>query len=444
MRGSGWPISPSRPDALAESEAMQRRALERLSTPLDAPEALQLRPISPSRSGIRTALDDARGLYEALLADARRVLGEDAPLTTQVVANLAALGLLVEITAASPLASAMRCGCVALSAKSAAQRRLVHEAALFSRTRGVDLALWRLLSHMASPTSAVAWLAARQHGVITAAQLLDCGLSRAQIATKLRRCELHRLHHGVFAVGHTALPEFGLEHAAVLACGEGTVLSHASAAWMWRLIRRPGGPVHVTVLGRTLRCRPGLRIHRSDTLPPADIRTREAMPLTSPARTLIDLAAGRTQDAFEAALSEARFLRLIRDGELERALERSRSRPGTKAVRAHLNREAGPQITQSQAERLFLRLVRQAGLPPPRTQQRIEGFRVDAVWPAERLVVELDGIQGHGHRSAFERDRRRDAILIAHGWRVIHFTWPQLDGQPLYVIATLSAALTTR
>ncbi len=116
-------------------------------------------------------------------------------------------------------------------------------------------------------------------------------------------------------------------------------------------------------------------------------------------------------------------------------------RPGTAAVRAHLNREGGPQITGSKAERLFLRLVRQAALPEPQTQQKIEGFRVDAVWRRQRLIVELDGLQGHGHRSAFERDRRRDAILIAAGWRVVHFTWPQLDRQPLYVIATLSAAL---
>lgn len=295
---------------------------------------------------------------------------------------------------------------------------------------------------MASPTSAVAVLAARQHGVITAAQLLRCGLTRAQIVAKVRRCELHRLHRGVFAVGHTALPQFALEHAAILACGEGAVLSHGSAAWLWRIVDRLVGPVHVTVPHRTLHCRPGLQIHRSDRLTSSDIRTREGLRLTSPARTLIDLRTQLNPDAWEAALSEARFRQLIRDGELERALTRNEGRPGTNAVRAHLNREAGPQITQSQAERRFLALVREAGLPAPRTQVRIEGYRVDAVWPAQRLIVELDGLQGHGHRSAFERDCRRDAILVANGWRVIHFTWPQLEHRPLYVIATLTAALT--
>jgi very-short-patch-repair endonuclease len=290
-------------------------------------------------------------------------------------------------------------------------------------------------------TSPIARLAARQHGVISTSQLLQCGLTRAQIATRIRRCELHRLHRGVFAVGHTALPEFGLEHAGLLAAGDPAVLSHDSAGYMWRLIERPIGPVHVTLLGRTLRSRENLQIHRSDALTPADIRIREGLPLTSPARTLIDLATVLDRDAWEAALSEARFRRLIRDGELERALDNAADRPGAGIVRAYLAREAGPQITESEAERRFLTLVRNAGLPSPRTQQRIEGFRVDAVWPERRLIVELDGLKGHGHRSAFERDRRRDAILTAKSWRVIHLTWPQLDGQPLYVIAILSAAL---
>lgn len=201
---------------------------------------------------------------------------------------------------------------------------------------------------------------------------------------------------------------------------------------------RPAGPVHVSTPGRRLRPRSGLVLHRTDRLTPADIRIRDGMRLTSPARTLIDLAG---HPEFEAALSEARFLGLIRDGELERALDRAAERPGAGIVRAYLAREAGPQITQSEAERRFLALVRKAGLPAPRTQQRIAGYRVDAVWPERRLIVELDGLKAHGHRSAFERDRRRDAVLIAAGWRVIHFTWPQLHGQPLYVIATLTAAL---
>jgi very-short-patch-repair endonuclease len=288
---------------------------------------------------------------------------------------------------------------------------------------------------------AISRLAAAQHGVLTTAQLLACGLTRRQILVRVRDGELHRLHRGVYAVGHTALPEFGLEHAAILAAGEGAALSHTSAGWIWRVIDRLAGPVHVTLRGRLIRSRPGIEIHRGDALTTADIRTREGLPLTSPARTLIDLASQLDRAGWERALSEARFRRLIRDGELEAALERAGTRPGTAAVRDHLRREAGPQITQSEAERRFLSLVRGAGLPEPRTQQRVEGFRVDAVWPERRLIVELDGLTGHGHRSAFERDRRRDAILVARGWRVIRFTWPQLHGQPLYVIATLSAAL---
>jgi very-short-patch-repair endonuclease len=284
-------------------------------------------------------------------------------------------------------------------------------------------------------------LAAAQHGVVSRTQLLAAGVTGHQVDNAVRRGRLHRLHQGVYAVGHTALPAYAGEQAALLAYGLGAVLSHLSAGELWRILRAGAHEVHVTVVGRHLASRPGIRVHRGGTLTPADIRTRERLPLTSPARTLIDLATQLDPDAWEAALSQARFLRLIRDGELERALDAAPGRPGSAAVRAHLARESGPQLTESKAERLFLHLVRQAGLPEPRTQQRIAGFRVDAVWPEHRLIVELDGIEGHGHRSAFERDRRRDAILIAKGWRVIRFTWPQLDRQPLYVIATLSAAL---
>ncbi len=289
--------------------------------------------------------------------------------------------------------------------------------------------------------TAISRLASIQHGVVSIRQLHAARWSDDQVSYAAKLGRLHRLHRGVYAVGHTALPELALEQAALLACGEGAVLSHPSAAWMWRLIERPAGPVHVTLCGRLIRSRPGIAVHRGDTLAPPDIRTRERLALTSPARTLIDLAAQLDHKQWEAALSEARFRKLIRAGELERALHHGGTRPGSATVHDHLARETGPLLTQSEAERRFLTLVRQAGLPDPRTQVTIEGYRVDAVWPEQRLIVELDGLEGHGHRSAFERDRRKDALLIAKGWRVIRYTWPQLRGQPLHVIAILSAAL---
>ncbi len=290
------------------------------------------------------------------------------------------------------------------------------------------------------PERAVVVLAARQHGVVSTVQLHAAGLSDSGISRSAAAGRLHRLHRGVYVVGHTALPELALEQAALLACGADGVLSHLSAAALWKIIQPAGGPVDVTVPGRPRRSRPGLRVHRHQ-LTRAEIRIRQGLPLTSPCRTLVDLATQLGPTGWEAALSEARFLRLIRDGELERAVQNAGSRGGTGRVRDYLNREIGPLITQSEAERRFLRLVRDAGLPAPRTQTWIEGHRVDVVWPEHRLIVELDGIQGHGHRSAFERDRRKDAILIAAGWRILHYTWPQLSTQPLYVIATLSAAL---
>jgi very-short-patch-repair endonuclease len=207
------------------------------------------------------------------------------------------------------------------------------------------------------------------------------------------------------------------------------------------LIEPGQGDVHVTVIGRTLRCRPGIVVHRVDRLARQDLRHRHGIPLTSPARTICDLAASEPPNIFERAANEARVQRLLSDRELKRALKRSPSRKGTRALRALL--DDGPAITRSEAERLMLKLIGRANLPKPITNAPVSGYTVDFLWPAQRLIMEVDGFAFHGHRHAFERDRKRDAALTAAGYRVIRVTWRQLTTEPLEVIAMLARALTS-
>jgi very-short-patch-repair endonuclease len=153
------------------------------------------------------------------------------------------------------------------------------------------------------------------------------------------------------------------------------------------------------------------------------------------------MAAEASDDLLEGLISEARVLGLLLPGDLEQALGRSRRRPGAARVRALLDREGEPPIMRSRAERRLRALLRQARLPLPLTNVQVEGYNVDALWPQQRLVVEFDGYGAHGHRRAFERDRFKDAALVAAGYRVIRVTWRQLTDQPLVVVANVARAL---
>jgi very-short-patch-repair endonuclease/predicted transcriptional regulator of viral defense system len=287
---------------------------------------------------------------------------------------------------------------------------------------------------------AVAALAGRQHGAVTRAQLRDLGLTRHQVDDAAATARLHRIHQGVYLVGHTALAPLAREHAALLACGGAALLSHRTAAALWQL--RPQPPsVEVTVVGHHVRQREGIRMHQVQSIDRADLTSRQGLKVTAPARTLIDLAAVVESDELEAALSEAYALRRITEPELVDALERNRGRPGAAALRTLLATQEGPTITKSRGERLLRALLRKAELPQPLSNQHLLGHRPDLLWPEHRLIVEFDGFQWHGHRAKFESDRARDAIFVAHGYRVIRVTWPQLIKHPYRVIANLARAL---
>jgi len=232
--------------------------------------------------------------------------------------------------------------------------------------------------------------------------------------------------------------------AAVLACGRGAVISHYTAACWWQLLPYPAQPrpVDINVAGRHSRHRAGIRVHRVTSLDRRDFWVRAAIPITTPARALIDLAAVIPPDELDQALAEAQVRRLVDARGIADQLERNRGRAGTRPLRALI--DAGPAPTRSEAERRFLRVIRGAGLPEPRVNARVGRLEVDFLWPDQRLVVEIDGYGSHGNRRAFERDRERDATLAAMGYTVLRVTWRQLVDRPEAVAARLAAALAVR
>ena len=294
------------------------------------------------------------------------------------------------------------------------------------------------------PGKASARLGGAQQGSVRRDQLRAAGVSRHVIDRRVLNGNLYRVHRGVYIVGHLALPPRAMESAALLACGDGALISHRSAAYLWSLLEKPPEQVDVTLVGRRCRPKDGVRIHGVAEIDPRDVRRRGGMLLTAPARTLIDFAAHAGGAELERALAEARVRRLLRDGELEVALGRAGTRAGAGKMRALLRDEGPPTLTRSEGERRMVRLTRAARLPVPVCNSPVAGYSVDFLWPAQRVIVEVDGYVYHGHRAAFERDHRRDMELENAGYHVIRVTWRQTAEEPLAVVAHIARALERR
>jgi hypothetical protein len=243
------------------------------------------------------------------------------------------------------------------------------------------------------PDVAVAEVAERQWGVVSVVELLAVGLTRAGVVRRVRAGRLHRVHRGVYAVGHRVLRREGRWMAAVLACGEGAVLSHRSAAAHWELLGSAAALIDVTAPA-TRHGLPGIRLHRSRFLDARDTTTHEGIPITTVPRTLLDLAATIQPHRLERALAQAQRLQLYDHRAIADVIARSNGHRATTAVTKAISRE-DPKWTRSELE----------------------------YWPTHRLIVELDGWETHRTRAAFEQDRARDAALTAAGWRVVRFTW---------------------
>jgi very-short-patch-repair endonuclease len=292
----------------------------------------------------------------------------------------------------------------------------------------------------------VAAIAGQQRGRVARRQLLAAGISRNVIDRMRVNGRLHRVHAGVYAAGHLAPIELGRETAALLAAPDGAFLSHRSAAALWGLCPPPppGDPVEITVVGGRSIEREGIRAHRAVGLERRDLRIHARLPVSSPARALLDIAGEVTEDQLEDALDTGLSREIVRPDQIRDVLARTgRGRKRAGLLKALVDdRTEQAAASRSKYERILRRLIRAADLPQPEMNVPLHGFKVDCLWRKLRLVVEVDGYRYHGSRAKFESDRRRDAVLKAAGWVVIRVTRRQLDHEPLAVIARLAQAIT--
>ena len=293
-----------------------------------------------------------------------------------------------------------------------------------------------------SVDAAIVSLAARQHGVVATWQLLERGVTRHQIATRTATGRLQPLHRGVFLVGSVAA-QHSTAMAALLAYRLEATLAHRSAGALWSLHPYPAAaPAWVIVRPERSAGRPHIHTTRA-RLDPRDVRMRYGMRLTSPPRTILDLAA-LIDDAYELEriVADAAYRRLASERELRDQLQRNPRKRGTAKLRAVLDLSGGPRRTRSSAERALLRLLRESGIGGFETNARVHGYEVDFLWRAQRFAVEVDGWDAHSSRKAFEDDRLKAARLQAHGIAVMRVTGRQILRDPEGVIARLTAALT--
>jgi predicted transcriptional regulator of viral defense system len=265
----------------------------------------------------------------------------------------------------------------------------------------------------------VARIAGRQHGVVTRTQLLDAGLSRSSLSRGARSGRLHRVHPGVYRVGHRAPSTEARYLAAVLACGDGAVLSGRAAAHLYGLVKDgPPAPEVTTVHDRRAR---GVITHRVRHLDPADVTRYRSIPITTVARTVVDIATHLTLDELARACHEAEVRHHLTQPQVEATLVRRYNPPGAAKLRAILAGDAP--LILSKLERAFLTQLRRAALPLPEVNRRVDGRYVDCRWPGRRLTVELDSYRYHHTRHAWEQDRRREREARARGDEFRRYTY---------------------
>lgn len=286
-------------------------------------------------------------------------------------------------------------------------------------------------------------LAHRQHGVVSIRQLRRLGYSHKSVGRALAAGRLHRLHHGVYAVGHTNLSLHGRCLAAVLASGPGSLLSHYSAGWLLGLIATRPIPIHATTPVPRKR-RDAVRIHRSETLIDADRTLEEGIPVTSVARTALDLAAAVRFRSLRRLLRRSEELRVFDLADFRSVLDRNRGHRGA----FHLERAIGiyepPRLTRSELERELVAHVERAGLPRPSTAFAAAGFELDVYWPELRFAVELDVYETHGGHESFEEDRRRDEDLKLAGIELTRVTGRRFEREPRKVVERIGRLLDQR
>lgn len=287
---------------------------------------------------------------------------------------------------------------------------------------------------MATPDATIARLAAGQKELVTRAALLADAVTAKAIRHRLETGRLRTVHPGVYTTAYAPLSFEQRALASVLACGAGTASSDGWAAALWLMLTEPAGPPEVRRQGEHRAGPAGVHLRRCAEL---EVTVHRGVPVTTPARTLLDLAASGPIGRLEEALNEALVTKRVTRAQLERAA--ASGRRGGRAVRALL--ADAPGYTRQGAERRLRSLILKAQFSRPQFNARVEGHDADVLSPQHRLVVEVDGYAAHRHRRAFEQDRRLDQQRTAAGYRTLRLTWHQLTHEPEAVIARIAGAL---
>lgn len=295
-------------------------------------------------------------------------------------------------------------------------------------------------SHTPPVDRVIAAIATRQFGVLSHRQLLAAGVGVEALKWRLGTGRLHIIHRGVYAAGHRVLGARARWSAAVLACGRGAVLSHRDGGMLWGLVAFARGNIDVTVPVESGGGRhPGIRLHRTRYLPPDGVTRVDGIPVTSLARTLLDLSDVMGRAGLEHVLaraSERRFdLRTLGP-----FLDRHPGRRCAGVLHAIVE-EQTVTLTRSELERRFLALCTDHGLPRPLANQRLHGLEVDFHWPEHGLVLETDGYAYHRTRAQLDADHARQNILVLAGMRVVRYSHGKVTHRAAEVAAELRRAL---
>lgn len=292
------------------------------------------------------------------------------------------------------------------------------------------------------PDVLVARRAAEAWGVLSLEELRACGLTREAVRVRTRNGRLHLVHRGVYAVGHANLAVEGRFLAAVKACGRRAMLSHLAAAALWGFLAWDDRRIDVTVVGTATRLQPTLRVHRTRLCDPRDVARHTGVPVTAPARTLLDLSSVLDAAHLRRLVRRAQSLHRVNLRQLTELLGRSERRKGTRNLAQII--ATGPAPTRSELEDPVLDLILRGALSHPEVNEplHLNGRRVvpDFRWPDQRLVVEADSRTWHDNPLAREDDADRQALLEAHGERVLRVTWEQAVARPRETLARLRAA----
>jgi len=267
------------------------------------------------------------------------------------------------------------------------------------------------------------------------------GYTRNAIGHRVRSGRLHAITRGVYAVGRRELNQEGRWMAAILACGDGAYLSHRSAGALYGIAEERAGVIEVSVRRKAEHLRPGLKVRARPSLPSHDVGTLKGIPVTSPVRTMLDLATIQGPKTLLRSINEADNRDVVDAESLRLALEDRAGEPGVKPLRELLDRDTFV-LSDEELERLFLPLAREAGLPLPLTKEMVNGFEVDFYWPELGLVIETDGLRYHRTPAAQFRDARRDQTHTAAGFARLRFSHHQVKYEPAHVTRILTRTLT--